>query len=88
MGNRAGSSPVARTKHKREAEASLLCLVKEKQDLNPSKCNADERCRRRLDGAEPYFSPTGRKCKSSPVARTKNLTIDDTIRIVDGFFIY
>jgi len=30
MGNRAGSSPVARTNSKREAKASLLLLVKKK----------------------------------------------------------
>ena len=26
-----------------------------------TKCNADERCRRRLDGAEPFFSPKAKK---------------------------
>ena len=28
------------------------------QDSNPSKCNADERCRRRLDGGEPPKCPS------------------------------
>ena len=55
MDFRAGSSPVARTKNKGETKVSPLFLIKEEQDLNPSKCNADERCRRRLDRAEPLF---------------------------------
>ena len=74
MDFRAGSSPVARTKDKREAKASRLSLVKERSGLEPI---AEE-----LSGgqflppvqtlvATSIFCPGwGRKCKSSPVART------------------
>jgi len=49
------------------------------QDSNPTKCNADERCRRGLDRGEPLFSPNGRKCKSSPVSGTIKGRNYDTI---------
>ena len=47
-----------------------LVLVFRVMDSNPSKCNADERCRRRLDGAEHLFSANGRKCNPSPLVST------------------
>ena len=41
MGNRAGSSPVTRTKYKRGDNRLLFYIsVKVEQDLNPSKCYA------------------------------------------------
>ena len=55
---------------------SLLagCLFLRGAGSNPSKCNADERCRRGLDRGEPSFSSIGRKCKSSPVSGTNKRT--------------
>ena len=42
------------------------------QGLEPIRCNANERCRRRLDGGEQLSLPIpGQRCKSSPVARTR-----------------
>ena len=64
-------SPVPTAKGRQKP---LFCCWLRKKDLNPSKCNAGERCRHRLDGGEPLFSATGRKCRSSPVARTTKET--------------
>ena len=33
--------------------------------LEASKCNADERCRRQLDGGEPLSAPTGADANES-----------------------
>ena len=46
------------------------------------KCNADERCRRRLDGGEPLFLPTA-KMQTSPSAPARNPTAKAV-----GFFCY
>ena len=73
MGNRAGSSPVARTNIKGEAFASPLIFYEVRKDVNPSKCGAGGRRRLQLDAAEPLFSAMRQKMKSSPVARTKAL---------------
>ena len=40
------------------------------------KCNADECCRRRLDGGEPLSAPNGSRCKRVP----------SSIPIKDGYF--
>ena len=39
--------------------------------LEPSKCNADERCRRRLDGGEPLSAPLA-QMQTSLATRTKS----------------
>ena len=74
MDFRAGSSPVARTKTKHPKRGALF-WSKARRDLNPSKCNADERCRRRLDGGKLLFSAL-QKMQTSPVARTQKNTIN------------
>ena len=60
MGDRAGSSPVARTNKKHPIRGAFYWL--EIQDENPSKCGADEHRRRGLDRAAPLFSfPSGKE---------------------------
>ena len=56
----AGSSPVIRTKQKGVAKLLPFVWSKRWQDLNRSKCSADERCARRLDGAQQLFSPSAK----------------------------
>ena len=71
---------------KREAlRLSFYISVRIGQDLNPSKCNADERCRRGLDRGEPLFSaPKAENANQvlSPVPEPD--TSFDTMRIEVG----
>ena len=64
-----GSSPISSTiKKKPHQKVWFLFYYGGDMDSNPTKCNADERCRRGLDRGEPLFSFAGeRKCKSSPI---------------------
>ena len=48
-----GSNPSSSAKKSRYPTGYLLFLFAVVRDSNPSKCGADERRRRRLDGAEP-----------------------------------
>ena len=83
MGDRAGSSPVARTNKKHPIRGAFYWL--EIQDENPSKCGADEHRRRGLDRAAPLFSfPSGKenanRVLSSALYRVfiTDLTVVDT----------
>ena len=60
---RTGSSPVAGTNEQEHPVGVLLFIMWNKMDSNPTKCGADERCWRRLDGANPLFCSTGSKMK-------------------------
>ena len=49
------------------------------------KCNADERCRRRLDGGEPLSAPLGSRCKRVPSGVPYRVFITD-LTVLDTRF--
>jgi len=48
---------------KRIIPFGIILLIFMEEGTRTIKCNADERCRRRLDGAEPLSAPAGSRCK-------------------------
>ena len=69
---RGGSSPPSRTNEKEDRQKPVFFFVLCKsKDSNPSKCSADERCRRGFDQGEPVSSLSEDTNQVPPCAPTK-----------------
>ena len=84
---RAGSSPASRTKKITDTQTGIRYFFVRWRGLEWCKCNADERCRQRLDAGEPLFLPQRAKMQTSPARADTNAPVFPTKTEAQGYFL-